>query len=175
MVRIFLMGYMGSGKTTLGRALARELKLSFVDLDWYIEERRHKTIAELFALYGEDQFREIERQMLHEVADFENVVISTGGGTPCFFDNMSYMQNCGETLFLDVSPEILFKRLRVAKHQRPSLRGKSDDELKQIIADGLERRLPIYRKAKWTCDGGRLESVKQIALTVESVRTMLGI
>ena len=93
MIRIFLIGYMGAGKTTLGKAFAREMGLTFVDLDWYIEERFHKTIRQLFTEMGEDGFRELEKRMLHEVADFENVVISTGGGTPCFFDNMEFMKS----------------------------------------------------------------------------------
>ena len=86
MIRIFLTGYMGAGKTTLGKAFARELNIPFIDLDWYIEERLHKSIRELFIERGEASFRELERTMLHEVAEFENVIISTGGGTPCFFD-----------------------------------------------------------------------------------------
>ena len=84
MVRIFLTGYMGAGKTTLGKAFARKMNVPFVDLDWYIEERFHKTVGELFTERGETGFRELERNMLHEVAEFENVVISTGGGAPCF-------------------------------------------------------------------------------------------
>ena len=80
MVRIFLTGYMGAGKTTLGKAFARKLNIPFIDLDWYIEERFHKTVGELFTERGEAGFRELERNMLHEVAEFENVVISTGGG-----------------------------------------------------------------------------------------------
>ena len=88
MIRIFLTGYMGAGKTTLGKALARELHIPFIDLDWYIEERFHKTVGELFSERGEASFRELEKNMLHEVGEFEDVVISTGGGAPCFFDNI---------------------------------------------------------------------------------------
>ena len=98
MVRIFLTGYMGAGKTTLGKAFARQMDIPFVDLDWYIEERFHKTVGELFIERGETGFRELERNMLHEVAEFENVVISTGGGAPCFYDNMDFM-NGPERLF----------------------------------------------------------------------------
>ena len=87
MIRIFLTGYMGAGKTTLGKAFAREMNVPFIDLDWYIEERFHKSIRELFTERGEASFRELERNMLHEVGEFEDVVVSTGGGTPCFFDN----------------------------------------------------------------------------------------
>ena len=106
MIRIFLIGYMGAGKTTLGKAFSREEGLTFVDLDWYIEERFHKTIAQIFAERGEEGFRELERRMLHEVSEFENVVIATGGGTPCHFDNMEHMNACGETVFLEVDVDV---------------------------------------------------------------------
>lgn len=135
MIRIFLIGYMGAGKTTLGKAFAREMGLTFVDLDWYIEERFHKTIRQLFTEMGEDGFRELEKRMLHEVADFENVVISTGGGTPCFFDNMEFMNSKGSVVFLDVDVKVLFRRLKVAKQQRPLLAQKDDKELMEFIVD----------------------------------------
>ena len=138
MIRIFLTGYMGAGKTTLGKAFARELNIPFIDLDWYIEERFHKSIRELFIERGEASFRELERTMLHEVAEFENVIISTGGGTPCFFDNMEYMNEHGQTVFLDVHPDVLFRRLRVATQQRPILQGKTDEELRIFIIYALE-------------------------------------
>ena len=141
MIRIFLTGYMGAGKTTLGKAFAREMNVPFIDLDWYIEERFHKSIRELFTERGEASFRELERNMLHEVGEFEDVVVSTGGGTPCFFDNMEYMNGCGQTVFLDVHPDILFRRLRVAKQQRPILQGKTDED----CAPSLWRRRPSVR------------------------------
>ena len=105
MTRIILIGYMGAGKTTVGKALAKDLGLMFYDLDWYIESRMHKTVAQIFKESGEEGFRRIERNMLHEVAEFEDVVISCGGGTPCFFDNMEYMNSQGQTLYLQASPE----------------------------------------------------------------------
>ena len=89
MTRILLIGFMAAGKTTLGKALARDLGLQFIDLDHYIENRFHCTVAQLFTERGEEGFRQIERTMLHEVAEFEDVIIATGGGTPCFFDNMN--------------------------------------------------------------------------------------
>lgn len=175
MVRIFLTGYMGAGKTTLGKAFARELGLSFIDLDWYLEERFHQTISQLFAERGEDGFRRLEQKMLHEVGDFENVVISTGGGTPCFFDNMDYMNAQGQTVFLDVDEETLFRRLRVATAQRPILRGKSDAELRAFISEALARRMPYYEKARYRFDGSRLESLLQIDESVERLREVLGL
>ena len=98
MIRILLIGFMAAGKTTLGKALAKELGLQFIDLDHYIECRYHSTVSQLFADRGEEAFRQIERNMLHEVAEFEDVVISTGGGTPCFFDNIEYMNQQGITV-----------------------------------------------------------------------------
>lgn len=175
MVRIFLTGYMGAGKTTLGKAFARELGLSFIDLDWYLEERFHQTISQLFAERGEDGFRRLEQKMLHEVGDFENVVISTGGGTPCFFDNMDYMNAQGQTVFLDVDEETLFRRLRVATAQRPILRGKSETELRAFICEALAKRMPYYAQARYRFDGSRLESLQQIDESVERLREVLGL
>ena len=166
---------MGAGKTTLGRALSKILGFSFYDLDWYIETRMRKTIAQIFEERGEEGFRTIERNMLHEVAEFENVIISTGGGTPCFFDNMEYMNDNGQTVFLDVHPDVLFRRLRVATQQRPILQGKTDEELRAFIIEALEKRAPHYGKAKYRFDAGQLESRRQIADSVQQLRSLLGI
>lgn len=175
MIRVFLVGYMGAGKTTLGKAFARAMNISFIDLDWYIEERFHKTVRQIFEERGEDAFREIERRMLHEVAEFENVIIATGGGTPCFFDNMDYMNSSGDTVFLDVDMKVLFRRLKVAKHQRPLLLNKTDEELNELIYNALEERSPFYRKANYVFSGDRLEDRHQIQESVESLKKMLNI
>ena len=156
MVRIFLTGYMGAGKTTLGKAFARKLNVPFIDLDWYIEERFHKTVGELFTERGEAGFRELERNMLHEVAEFENVVISTGGGAPCFYDNMEFMNRTGKTVFLNVHPDVLFRRLRIAKQQRPILQGKEDDELMDFIIQAhlfIRRRNISLMRTNWKTAG----------------------
>ena len=173
MTRIFLIGYMGAGKTTLGKAFARAMGLTFIDLDWYIEERFHKTIRELFTERGEDAFRDLERRMLHEAGEFEDVVISVGGGTPCFFDNVDYMNSVGETVFLDVDIRVLFRRLKIAKHQRPLLDGKSDEELMQFIQEALQNRLPFYTRAKHTFNGEKLEDRRQIQQSVERLKELL--
>ena len=175
MIRIFLTGYMGAGKTTLGKAFARELGVPFIDLDWYIEERYHKSIRELFTERGEASFRELERTMLHEVAEFENVIISTGGGTPCFFDNMEYMNGHGQTVFLDVHPDVLFRRLRVATQQRPILQGKTDEDLRAFIVEALEKLAPHYGKASYRFDAGQLESRRQISESVQQLRSLLNV
>ena len=175
MTRIFLIGYMGAGKTTLGKAIAREMNLSFVDQDWYIEERFHKTVQEIFAERGEQGFRELERQMLHEIAEFENVVISTGGGAPCFYDNMEFMNQKGETVFLNVAPDVLFSRLKIASQNRPILRGKTNEELKAFIAKALEKRAPFYSKAKYIFNADELEDIYQIKSSVNKLKELLGL
>ncbi|MEJ8763342.1 shikimate kinase [Phocaeicola sp. HCN-40430] len=173
MKRIFLIGYMGSGKTTLGKAYARAMQLQFIDLDWYIEERFHKTVQELFEERKEDGFREIERNMLHEVAEFEDVIIACGGGTPCFFDNMEYMNGKGETVFLDASPEVLFRRLKIAKSKRPLLMDKSDEELMDVIQNALRIRVPFYSQAKYVFNAESLEDREQISCSVQRLKTLL--
>ena len=173
MTRIFLIGYMGAGKTTLGKAFARAMGLTFIDLDWYIEERFHKTIRQLFTERGEDGFRDLEKRMLHEASEFEDVVISVGGGTPCFFDNMEYMNAAGETVFLDVDIKVLFRRLKVAKQQRPLLDGKTDEELMLFIQEALQTRLPFYTKAKHVFNGELLEDRHQIQQSVERLKEQL--
>ena len=147
MIRIFLTGYMGAGKTTLGKAFAREMNVPFIDLDWYIEERFHKSIRELFVERGEASFRELERNMLHEVSEFEDVIISTGGGTPCFFDNMDYMNGHGQTVFLDVHPDILFRRLRVANPAAPHPAGQDGRRVARLHCGRIgETRSFLRRK-----------------------------
>ena len=175
MTRIFLIGYMGAGKTTLGKAFARAMGLTFVDLDWYIEERYHKTVRQIFEERGEDGFRELEKRMLHETGEFENVVILVGGGTPCFFDNMDYMNSVGETVFLDVDVKVLFRRLKVAKQQRPLLANKTDEELMAFIVEALQKRLPFYSKAKYVFNGERLEDRRQIQQSVERLKELLNL
>ena len=173
MKRIFLIGYMGSGKTTLGRAYSKDQGLTFIDLDWYIEERFHKTVQQIFAERGEEGFREIERRMLHEVADFEDVVIAAGGGTPCFFDNMDFMNERGVTVLLQAQPSTLFNRLKVAKSQRPLLADKSDDELMAFIMAGLQKRLVFYSKAQYVFASDELESQKQIVDSIQRLKNLL--
>lgn len=175
MRRILLIGYMGAGKTTLGRALADELGLQFIDLDLFIEERFRKTIREIFAERGEEEFRRIEQSMLHEVAEFEDVVISTGGGTPCFFDNIEYMNRQGTTVFLDVPVERLFIRLSIARSKRPLIKEKNDEELRIFIEEQLQKRMPYYSKASHTFTADKLEDMKQIAESVAAFRKQFGI
>ena len=169
MKRIILIGYMGAGKTTIGKALSKRLGLMFYDLDWYIESRMHKTIAQIFADDGDEGFREIEYNMLHEVAEFENVIVSCGGGTPCFFDNMDYLNAQGETIYLQAAPEVLAKHLKMGKVVRPLIVGKTDEELLAYISESLERREPYYSRAKHILNVDLLNTVEKVEESVDEV------
>lgn len=175
MTRIILIGYMGAGKTTVGKALAKELELPFYDLDWYIEERYHRTVPQLFAERGEEGFRQLERQMLHEVAEFENIILSSGGGTPCFFDNMDYMNRQAQTVYLKASPDVLYQHLRMGKTERPLLKDKTPDEMRAYIEDSLRKREPFYRKARYTLDVNLLENYAKIKDSVRLLRELLNL
>ena len=173
MIRIILIGYMGAGKTTVGMALAKELGLTFYDLDWYISNRMRKTIAQIFEEKGEDGFRQIERNMLHEVAEFEDVIISCGGGTPCFFDNIDYMNQQAPVVYLKAEPEVLCKHLAMSKNDRPLLRGKSEEELITFIREQLEKRESYYTKAKYILDVSLMDNYEKIRISVEKIRELL--
>jgi len=149
-MRIYLIGYMGSGKSTVGKGLAHALNLQFIDLDTYIEERNLKTIPEIFASEGEDGFRKAERKALHEVSEFENIVIATGGGAPCFFDNMDHIKKTGTSLYLEGSPRILAERLMNSKTERPLIKGKTEEELIAFIDETLAKRNNWYKRADVT-------------------------
>ena len=166
---------MGAGKTTVGKALAKELGMQFYDLDWYIEGRMRKTVPQLFAERGEDGFREIERRLLHEAAEFEDVVLSCGGGTPCFFDNMKYMNSQGDTVYLKASPEVLCAHLKMGKTRRPLLEGKDKDELLAFVTEQLARREDYYTKAKHVLNVDLLDNYEKIKVSVERLREMLDI
>ena len=173
MRRIIFIGYMGAGKTTVGKALAKELHMPFYDLDWYIESRMHKTVKAIFDERGEAGFRKIEHNMLHEVAEFEDIIISCGGGTPCFFDNIDYMNRQGETVYLKATPEVLYGHLKMGKTIRPLLLNKTADEVQVFIREQLAQREPYYSKAKYVLDVNLLDDYEKIKISVEQLRNML--
>ncbi len=164
---------MCSGKTTVGKALGKAMNKMFYDLDWYIEERFRKRIPVIFAEQGEAHFRDLERRMLHEVAEFEDVVVSCGGGAPCFFDNMDYMNTCGTTIYLKASPETLAAHLAISKGERPLLKGKSPEELREFIAVQLAEREPYYAKAQHIIDINVLDTFDKINDIVKIIQDLL--
>lgn len=166
MFPLILIGYMASGKTTLGRALARELHLEFIDTDSYLEQRFHKSVAELFAERGEEGFRRLESNVLHEVCEFEDVVVATGGGAPCHGDNMDYLLTRGTVVWLQAPVEVICRRIAIAHTVRPLVAGKSNEELRAFVADALAARQPFYARAHHAFRADELEDRKQIALSV---------
>lgn len=148
-MKYFLIGYMASGKTRLGRAMAEEKGFTFIDLDAYIAERRGQTIAEIFAEVGESGFRKMETDYLKEVCGlYESFVMSAGGGTPCFNGNMEYMNSVGETIFLNTDVDTITERLIRGKHKRPLVKNLNDEEIRTFVVEHLGKRLPFYKMAK---------------------------
>ena len=158
-MKIYLTGLPGSGKTTLGKQLAKALNLNFVDLDEEIEKVENRTIPTIFETDGEDYFRKVEQQELHKTATIENVVISTGGGAPCFFDNANFINANGTSIFIDVSPQEIAKRVSKGPNNRPLLNGVNS--LEEEITTKRNQRLPFYFKATHTLSGDRLQ-VKEL-------------
>ena len=148
-MKYFIVGYMASGKSTFGKELAKDKGLPFLDLDECVESREGRSISEIFAKEGEEYFRKRERKILHEICnEADEFVLATGGGTPCFFDNMDYMNQAGTTVFLNTSPLVIVDRLKRQRADRPLLAMYSDDELEFFVREHLESRLSFYLKAK---------------------------
>ena len=166
---------MGCGKSTMGRAVSQLTGVSFIDLDNYIEGRYHMSVKEIFAKHGEEGFRDIERRMLQEVADFEDVIVACGGGTPCFFDNMEYMNAHGTTVFLNTPIPRLHSRLMRGRHKRPLIANKSDEELLEFIKKALADRWEHYAKAQIEFSSERLESREEIENTAREFIELLSI
>jgi len=173
MKRIFLIGYMGAGKTTIGKALSKCMGIAFIDLDCEIEARYHRSISSLFAERGESAFREIERRMLREVALFEDVLISTGGGAPCFFDNMDFMNEAGQTVYLKVSPAELTKRLELACRSRPVLDGRHGSELLSFVSESLAERDLYYMRASVVFDTGIMRTGSDVQPIIDELGKIL--
>ena len=173
MERIFLIGYMGAGKTTIGKELSNILHLGFIDLDKYIQDTHRKSIHQLFEEKGEEGFRNIERKALHEVSAFEDIVISCGGGTPCFFDNMEMMNKAGTTVYIQVDPEELANRLLASKTIRPLIAGKSKEELIPFIDKQLHERERYYNKADLVIKSERLITKEHLHITVNRIAEQL--
>ena len=149
-MKIFLIGPMGSGKTHFGKKLAAHNNFQFYDLDNYIEENEQRSIPEIFSKHGEDHFRKIEQKYLHELLEKKNIVVATGGGTPCFFDNLKRMNEAGETIYLKTPVDVLVERLKNETSRRPLIENKNEKELKEFLEKQLNEREKYYRQAKIT-------------------------
>lgn len=146
-MKIYLIGFMGSGKSHVGKQIAAQMGCLFMDLDDYLEQQEGRSISDIFAIEGEATFRKLEQKYLMELSQLKDVVIATGGGTPCFFDNLEQMKQVGLTIYLKTPVDILVERLRAETAHRPLLAGKTIAELKDFIAVKLEERAAVYENA----------------------------
>jgi shikimate kinase len=162
---VFLIGFMGSGKTTLGRKLASRLGYDFIDLDHALEAQEGMSIAEYFSKFGEEAFRRLESKVLKQTPYPAKAVVSTGGGLPCFFDNMEWMKDHGKTIYIKLAPKILADRLKNEKTERPVLQGRHGEDLIKFIGDKLAEREGFYNQASIITDG--------LSLTAEKVEKIL--
>ncbi len=150
MDRIYIVGYMGAGKTTTARRLAQRMGWEVVDTDALFEEKYKISVHDFFNKYDEPLYRKLEAEVLKETEKLERVVVSTGGGTACYFDNMEWMNGHGTTVFLRISEKAVVDRLLHAKRKRPLAAGKSEVELKAFVSRHYAERLPYYEKAQIT-------------------------
>lgn len=167
-MRVILVGFPGCGKSSVGKKLAAKLGYGFVDLDEAFEEEYHITIPDFFQKYNETAFRSCERKVLINKLQEDDIVLSSGGGTPCFSDNMQLMKDSGIVVYIKMAPASLFDRLSHAKRPRPLVQNKTPEELQQYIDNTLPLREPVYQRAHLTVKG---ESIDIEALC-EEVRKM---
>ena len=156
-MRIYLVGYMSAGKSTTAKRLANRLGLEAYDTDRLFEARFHISVNDFFQKYDEPLYRRLETQILHDTLAYDNAVIATGGGTPCFNDNMEWMNQNGFTVFLKISPQSAIVRLSQSKVKRPKVYGKSPEELEEFILQNYTERLPFYEQAQLTVKAENLD------------------
>lgn len=168
-MNVYLVGYMGSGKSTVGRQLASKLGFTHLDLDDFFEETYKISIMDFFKKYDEMAFRQIETSMLQKTLEISNYVISTGGGTPCFNNNMELINRHGLSVYIKMHPKSLFTRLKYARRPRPRTSALDDDALMQRILDDLAVRETFYQRAAMEFKG---ENIDVNALAAEVAKRL---
>jgi shikimate kinase len=158
--KIFLIGFMGAGKSSIGKELAQSLHYRFLDTDVLIEKQMKKSIPEIFESEGEEGFRVIEQQILHSLKDETQIVIATGGGCPAYDKNMQWMNVHGKTIYLKCSIGVLFHRIAPKKKLRPMIAHMDDVDIMDFLIAKLRERSKYYEKAEMVVDGdGGIEDV----------------
>jgi shikimate kinase len=169
---IFLIGFMGSGKTTVGKKLSKASNLPFTDLDQLIVEQSGMDISDYFSKYGEDSFRKLETDILQSIPHNHGKIVSTGGGTPCFNNNLQWMNERGITIYLQLPPKALLKRLSGKEvKSRPLLQGKSEEEILAFITSKLEERESFYKGAKLIIDAHNTNPTQVLNLITTKLRS----
>ncbi len=153
MAKLFLIGFMGCGKSTIGKQLASKLNYNFIDLDNFIEQENNLSINEIFENKGENEFRKIETNALKKIVSIPNSIVSCGGGTPCYYGNVDLMLNNGTVIYVKMSAKMLVNRLINAKNQRPLIQNKNKEELLEYVSAKLTEREIFYQKANYTVKG----------------------
>ena len=166
MNRIYLVGYMGAGKTTTARRLAQRLGWEVADTDALFEEKYKISVNDFFNKYDEPLYRKLESEVLKATESLENVVVSTGGGTACYFDNMEWMNSHGLTVFLQISPKAAVDRVIHSRHKRPLAEGKSEEELTEFVNSHYASRMPFYEQARLTMKSEDLD-VEGLLLSIK--------
>jgi shikimate kinase len=161
---IFLIGFMASGKTSKGKKIARKMEIPFIDLDRVIEEQEKQTITDIFETKGESYFRKLEAKILRQFPKDLKAVIAVGGGAPCFYDNIQYMNYLGTSVFLKRSKQRILGRLRQNKDKRPLVAKLNDQELKDFIEQRLANRNSFYEQAEFIFDADEQKINKLIAV-----------
>lgn len=163
-MKIFLLGLTGAGKSTVGKLLANKLSYPFIDLDEVIRYETHRSIEDIFEKDGEHYFRQLESKFLKKVALIDRRVIATGGGAPCYYDNMDFIKNNGLSIFLYTPLDLVTERLfETDASQRPMLKGKSREELNEFLSNKLTERLPYYSRADFSLDTNLAEDPNKLA------------
>ncbi len=167
-MRLFFIGMPGSGKSTVAKEFALSIDSDFIDIDEYIESKHKQKISEIFELYGETKFREFENLALKEIINKDNIVIATGGGLPCFYNNMQIMKEAGKTIYLKVTYDTLFNRIKSDNNIRPLIKNKLDKEVKSYLNSTLIEREKFYNQANCIIDADNdiPEILKQIILII---------
>ena len=167
-----MIGYMGTGKSTLGRKIAKRTELPFLDTDKMVEEVEGATVADIITYAGEEYFRQAERRALEQTAEYENAIISTGGGLPVWGDNQKWIAEHGVSVYLKRTPEQILSRLSPhGRSKRPKLRGLSDEEVLQVMHEGIAEREPIYAKADIVIDCSEMNDYEIVDKLVELIQT----
>ena len=172
---VFLIGYMGCGKTTLGEELARQMDCRFIDLDEFIEECQGMTVVEIFDKMGENRFRELETEALREVSAMSDVIVACGGGTPCYGDNMALMNELGTTVWLTTSPERITARLLLPeeKCKRPKINTLPDESVLPLVEKELQARTPHYQQCQLHFDSTDIETAPATRRTAHRLTQIL--
>lgn len=172
-MRLYLIGYMGCGKSTIGRKIARYAHLRFVDTDSLVEQREQATVADVITYHGEEYFRGVEHSVLQSTAEEDNLVVSTGGGLPVWGDNMARIGELGVSIYLRRSPQNIISRLSpYGRQKRPKFRGLNDEQLLAFMTSHMAEREPIYSQADITIECDTMTDSEIIDLILSKIKNL---